>query len=61
MVPTVPTLPLAPVVAFGHRREDRKVKKVVSLQDDVGVKLGVYLGVERVVTWVCLVVLAECL
>jgi hypothetical protein len=46
VVPTVPMLPLAPVVAFGHLKEDRKVKNVVSLQDDVGVKPGVYLGVE---------------
>jgi hypothetical protein len=32
---------LVVVVAFGHLKEDRKVKDVVSLQDDVGVKLAV--------------------
>jgi len=42
----IPTLPQASVVSFGHIKEDRdenKVLNVVSLQDDVGVNLGVKL------------------
>lgn len=46
----VPMLVRPSVVAFGHRMEDRgRVTNVVSLQDDVGLKLGVYRGVAPIV------------